>query len=33
VRRVSGLDIGLAVAAAIAGLGAVGSLLLLLGLK
>jgi len=33
VKRVSGLDIGLAIAAAVIGLGAVGSLFMLLQLK
>jgi hypothetical protein len=32
-KKVSGLDVGLAIAAAVVGLGAVASLLLLLGLK
>ena len=33
VKRISGLDLGLAIATAVVGLGAVGSLLLLLNLK
>jgi len=32
-KKVSGLDVGLAIAAAVIGLGAVGSLLMLLNLK